>query len=409
MSNHLQSKKIHLAIDGNEANAAARVGSNVYAYKLLTQLEQLTRERDDITCRILLADTPREDLPAARDGWRYCAVRPSPLWTRLGLPLHLWLHRDNYDLFYTPGHYGPMLSSVPFVSSVMDTAYLTHPEYFKLSDRLKLQWWTGQSVRRAQHIITISQHSKRSIQDLYQRRAEDISVVPPAPVSAEQQRFTQEEKDQTLERLRIEKPFLLHLGTIQPRKNIQRLIEAFEKISRRIASQEVVEEDKQNRTQLSDFAELQLILAGKPGWMTEGIQERIETSPFRDRIIQTGFIADESKEILLRETEAVLMVGLSEGFGIPAIEAINRNTLPIIADNSSLPEAVGPGGIPVDPLDTDSIADGMERTLLMTVREERELLGAGKEHIEQYSWEASGERLLEILEQQARLAQEQPR
>ncbi len=197
---------------------------------------------------------------------------------------------------------------------------------------------------------------------------------------------------------------MLHLGTLQPRKNLVRLIEAFEKLSRRIASQEIVEEEQERRTQLSDFAGLQLVLAGKPGWLTDELERRLAQSPFKERILQTGFVTAESKEILLREAETLAMVGLSEGFGIPAIEAINRGTIPVIADGSSLPEAIGPGGITVDPLDTNSIADGLETALLMTVRDTREKIAAGKAHIQQFTWKRSAETLQSILHREASTA-----
>ncbi len=396
-------QQLHIAIDGNEANTDHRVGSNVYAFKLLEELEFISRDQE-VVFTVLLASDPVEDMPESRSGWQYRVIKPKLLWTRLALPIHLGLHKDSYDLLYTPGHYGPWYSPVPYVSSVMDTAYLTHPKYFKWKDRIKLEKWTKHSVDHAQHVITISDHSKENIQQHYDRAPNDISIIPPAPVEAQQQRFTKEQVSQTKKRLGIEGPFILHLGTLQPRKNLVRLIEAFEKLSRRIVSQEIVEEEKERRTQLSDFAGLQLVLAGKPGWLTEKLERRLEQSPFKDRIVQTGFITAESKEILLRDAETLAMIGLSEGFGIPAIEAINRNTIPVIADNSSLPEAIGPGGIHVNPLDTNSIADGLERALLMTVRDEREILTAGKQYIENFSWEGSAKKLLTLLKKQANKA-----
>src|SRR5258708_19341167 len=107
--------KLRIAIDGNEANVTQRVGSNAYGYELLCSIEKITREQKDIFVTVLLSQGKQNDLPMAREGWRYRIVKPSALWTQIGLPMHLYFHKDEYDVFFTPGHYGPRKKNIVLI------------------------------------------------------------------------------------------------------------------------------------------------------------------------------------------------------------------------------------------------------------------------------------------------------
>ena len=143
-------KLIRIAIDGNEANIPNRVGSNVYAFEILHQLWQLTKKASKFSCVVLLAGEPVADLPPARKNWQYKIIKPTRLWTQWALPLHLFWQQRAYDVLYTPSHYAPRISAVPYVSSVMDLAFLEFPEQFKKNDLYQLKQWTQYSVRRAE-------------------------------------------------------------------------------------------------------------------------------------------------------------------------------------------------------------------------------------------------------------------
>lgn len=149
-------KPLRLAIDGNEANVKQRVGSNVYAFEVIKQLYELTKNPKKFDCTILLAHKGLADLPPARSNWQYKVLTPQRLWTQWALPLHLFWQQKQYDLFFTPGHYAPRFSAVPYVSSVMDLAFLEFPEQFQKNDLYQLKHWTYYSVRHAKKVITIS-------------------------------------------------------------------------------------------------------------------------------------------------------------------------------------------------------------------------------------------------------------
>ena len=154
MSN--KKKTIYLAIDGNEANVEKRVGSNVYAFEILQQFYEQCKKSSQWQITVLLAREKVPDLPQPRKNWTYIYLQPQKLWTQWALPIHLFLHRRDYDLFFTPGHYAPRFSSVPYISSVMDLAYLHFPQQFRPEDLLQLKSWTKYSVNKAKKVLTIS-------------------------------------------------------------------------------------------------------------------------------------------------------------------------------------------------------------------------------------------------------------
>ncbi|MEN8253749.1 MAG: hypothetical protein ABFQ62_05250 [Patescibacteria group bacterium] len=160
---------MHIVIDGNEANIKTRVGSNVYAFELIFALEKLTKKRNDIEITVLLSEKKISDLPNKRKNWNYQIVKPKKFWTQWALPIHLYKNQKNYDVFFTPGHYAPRISPIPYVSSIMDLAFLKYPKQFKKSDLLQLKNWSKYSAKNAKKIITISQFSKEEIVKFYKR------------------------------------------------------------------------------------------------------------------------------------------------------------------------------------------------------------------------------------------------
>lgn len=389
-----------IVIDGNEANVGQRVGSNVYAFQLLKAIYELTRRRSDIEITVVLATGPVGDLPSERHGWRYEVFGPSTLWTQWALPWYLWHHRHTIDVFFTPGHYAPRITPVPYVSSVMDVAYRHFPSQFKHTDRIQLSQWTKYSVGKAAKVVTISQFSKQEIVKEYHRQPSDIVVAHPAlDVPAEIPPAAQQK--QTLKQLGIRVPYLLYVGTLQPRKNVERLIAAFEQVDRW-----VTDEPQQitwpAEAKKAAQPKLQLVLAGKVGWLAEGIQERIAASPIKDQIVVTGYIDELTKHILLKNAATCVLVGLYEGFGIPPLEALHWGTIPVVANSSSLPEVVGRAGIKVDPLQELDIATGIWKVLTLTPRQKQLLRRAGQRQVNQFSWQASAERVLTTLLEVAR-------
>lgn len=391
--------KFRLAIDGNEANVKNRVGSNVYAWQILNELYRLCKKSSDYQITVLLSQPKLADLPKARKNWQYIVVSPSKFWTQWALPIHLFLHRHDYDLFFTAGHYAPRFSAVPYISSVMDLAYLHFPQQFQADDLVQLRAWTQYSVKRARKVITISEFSKREIMEHYQRSEKDITVIYPASQwpkkSANSKQIKQFFKDH-----QIQKSYFLYLGTLQPRKNIQTLIQAYETFIWQLIS-----EKKRPSHELLAKAP-QLVITGKIGWLSDELLAQIKRSQFQDKIVLTGFVKDTYKKALYAQAQASFLLSLYEGFGIPPLEAIEAGCLPVVANNSSLPEVVPEKTLLVDPLDHQAIARMMAKLNDLSRKDRQKILKHLQKHATNFSWQKSAKKLLALLKKTSREKQD---
>lgn len=376
---------IKIAIDGNEANITNRVGSNVYAFEILANLYNLTKNKP-VEVTVLLANEPIKDLPAANKKWSYKVIKPAKLWTQWALPIHLFLHSDHYDVFFTPGHYAPRFSKIPYVSSVMDLAYINFPDQFKKRDYLQLLNWTKYSVARAKKVIAISEFTKQDIIKHYKKKESDVVVAYPA-IYSQDVKIAPIHKQKVLTKFNIKKPYFLYVGTIQPRKNLINLIEAFEKLSRQLPL-----------GRRKNIKELQLVIAGKIGWLADDIVNRAKNSPFKNQIIMTGFVSDFEKNVLLDNCSSLVLTGLYEGFGIPPLEAISHQIVPVVSSTSSLPEVVGNAGILVNPNDTTDIARGLKEVLDLSSKQKLAYKKAGEIQLTKFDWKNSAREILKTLE-----------
>ncbi|HYD35479.1 MAG TPA: glycosyltransferase family 1 protein [Vitreimonas sp.] len=388
-------KPLRIAIDGNEANVSHRVGSNVYAYEILRSLEKQTRNDANTTFTILLTQSPHQDLPSARPGWKYQQLKPAALATQFALPLHLFLYKDKYDVFFTPGHYAPRLSAVPYVSSVMDLAFLHFPEQFKKRDLLQLKSWTKYSVLRARKVIAISEFTKDDVVREYGKKPGDVVVAYPA-VNTKHRHSLPAKAKAALRKQKISQPYILYVGTLQPRKNVERLIEGFEKLVYKYLAS-----SKSSRNHLNS-QQLQLVIAGKLGWLADGILERVKASPLKDQIILTGFVSDEMKDILYHYAECSVLVGLYEGFGIPPLESLNKSVVPVVSNTTSLPEVVGKAGILVDPYQPDDIGRGLYEAIMLTAKQRGQLLKHARQQLKKFDWDRSAMVILNTLHEVAK-------
>lgn len=390
----ITNQKIHIAIDGNEANITNRVGSNVYAFEIIVELEKLLKKEDNIQVTVLLSSPVIDELPPQRKGWNYKVVTPQKFWTQWGLPIHLFLNKNKYDIFFTPGHYAPKLSHIPYISSVMDTAYLEYPEQFKKSDTLKLTNWTDYSVKNARKIIAISKFTKGEVVKYYGKNPDDIIVAYPS-ASIKRQRYNEATVNAFFKRNNITQPYFLFVGTLQPRKNLKTLIEAFEIFYRMDAGRSLKKKQSSKKTRTNQKPKL--VIAGKVGWLSEPIIKRIEESPIKNRIITTGFISELEKEILYRHATASCLVGLYEGFGIPPLESLYFNTIPIVSNTTSLPEVIENAGLMANPTNPQEIADQMWQAQNMTTIQKRNFRKAANEQIKKFSWKKSAEIILTTI------------
>ncbi|MGD9129834.1 MAG: glycosyltransferase family 1 protein [Candidatus Woesebacteria bacterium] len=396
-----QKKIIKIAIDGNEANVKNRVGSNVFAFEIIKNLEKITKKKKHIKFSILLSQEPIGDFPKPRKNWQYKIITPKKLWTRWALPIHLFLHRKDYELFFTPGHYAPKFSTLPYISTVMDLAFLEYPDQFRKSDYLQLKHWTKESVEHAKKVITISQFSKNEIIKHYKKNAEDVAVIYPDVSLAKKPCLISKEKA-FFRKYKIKKPYFLFIGTFQPRKNLISLIEAFEKFCRSLAAGELANRGRVLKRNKKRRVLPQLVLVGKLGWLTNNLIKRIKDSSFKKQIICTDFVQEELKPSLYQNSLSTILLGLYEGFGIPPLEALHYYSIPLVSSGSSLPEVVGKAGILADPKNINSIASAMQRIWKLTARQKAIYRKQARLQIKKFSWKKSARQVLMLLEEEAK-------
>lgn len=377
-----------IAIDGNEANIENRVGSNEYAFKLLIHLFKeikdlrLKGNKPDFKCIVYLKDQPLSDLPAKTDWWQYRVLKPKILWTRWRLPLELVLNKKNIDVFFTPGHYSPLICPAPLVMAIMDLAFLRFPDQFRKKDLYKLIKWTKDSVKKAAHIIAISEFSKKEIVNLYNYPSGKITVVYPGTTKLKEEK--QESFKSLKSKYKLQGKYFFYLGTLQPRKNLLKLIEAFKKLSLK-------------------YSNYQLVVAGKKGWLYDDIFKKVGELNLKDKIVFTDYISKGEKNVLLKNSQSLVLPSLYEGFGIPVLEAMQLGCPVIISNTSSLPEVGGEAALYINnPESVDCIYQALEKMVELNLNEREKLIKLGFEQIKKFSWEKSAQKVLKELKYASR-------
>ena len=366
-------------IDGYEANIPQRLGSGQVAFELLKNLEQIDHQNNYL---ILLPSDPMSDLPKPRDKWQYQVLKPSRLWTRIALPLFLFRAKKKPDLFFSPTHYSPWLSPVKRVVTVFDLSYLRFPDLFQQKDLYQLTNWTKQSIEKAAHIITISQSSKKDIIKNYKVDPKKITVCYPGYNETQFHKISDNDAIQkVLDKYNIKGNYILFIGTVQPRKNLKRLIQAFAKIEN-----------------------LKLVVVGKihgegrQAWKFEEILELPKKLEIEDRIIFTGFVSNQDMLYLLNGATAFALPSLWEGFGIPVVDAMACGVPVIVSNVSSLPEVAGKAGLYVNPESVDQIEQSI-RVISTDKKLHLKLSKLALEQSKRFSWKKMAKQVKDIFEQ----------
>lgn len=365
-------------IDGYEANVSQRLGSSQVAFELLRNLEKIDQKNE---YTILLPSLPLGDLPKEREGWNYKILKPKKLWTRIALPLALYSAKVKPDLIFSPTHYIPRFSPVKRVVTIFDLSFLHFPEMFNKKDLWQLQNWTKFSAENAEHIITISQFSKKDIIEQYKMNKEKITVALPGFNEQVFKKITDKAKiGKTLKKYGLDINFIIYIGTVQPRKNLVRLIEAFNSV-------------------LKDVKDLKLVIVGKAesegrgGWMYEDILQTPKKLGIEEMVKFLGFVPTEDLPYLLSGSKAFIQPSLWEGFGIPAVEAMATGTPVIVSNVSSQPEVVGLAGLLVDPYSLDQIEQAI-RTIVVDKKLAQSLSKKGLKQAQKFSWKLMAKEVL---------------
>lgn len=262
------------------------------------------------------------------------------------------------------------------ITTVHDLTYLRYPETMKKSNYQHLTRGMDYSVKRSDKIVTVSHFSKQEIQKYLKVPEEKISVVYNAPSLTERTA----DYDAVCKKYGIRGDYILFVGTIEPRKNVARLLHAFD----------LLKGDSK--------IPHQLVLAGGKGWQDEQIFQTLQGIKCSDDIVFTGYVSAEEKNTLYQNASVFVFPSIYEGFGIPPLEAMTWECPVVCADAASLPEVVGGAAELVDPLDEASIAGGILR-ILSDQDYASGLIQKGKLRAKEFSWERSAEKLFAVCKE----------
>jgi len=327
---------------------------------------------------VVARDAPLDRLPMLPPRFR---VRRLPfserqmtiLWHRFDLPLWVDAWCGPFDVFHAPDFVLPPLRRAPGLVTVHDLSFLTYPSGAVPGLRRWLKRVVPASIRRARHVLADSESTRRDIVRHLAVDAAKVSVVG----AGVDRRFRPITDPGALgdvrRRYRLPDRFVLGLGTLEPRKNFEGLIGAFDRIQ-------------------AEFPELHLVIAGGRGWLYDPILAAAAVSPAADRIHVVGFVADEDLPALYSLARTFAFPSHYEGFGLPVLEAMSCGTPVLASDNSSLPEVAGDAAILVPASDVPALADALARlerdTSLRAACRRRGIARAAG-----YTWEAAARRL----------------
>jgi len=361
---------VHIGIDASRCIADRLTGTERYSREVIAAILRIAphhqyrlyfRATQADQCQAYLAALP------APDNIEPVIVPTQRLWTHIGLGREI--ARRPPEALFVPAHVLPALlpKSLHTVVTIHDVGYRHFPQAHRFRERLYLDRGTGYSARVSRVILVDSHTTALDVAALYHVDPGKIRIAYPGALPLPE--VSDAHACETLARFGIapSQPFALHVGTLQPRKNLRRLIEAWARAAR------------------PDGA--LLVLAGGLGWGSNDIIQAIDMTRTNPTIKLTGYISDEDKAVLLRHARAYLFPSLYEGFGFPMLEAQSAGVPVACSNTSSLAEIAGGSALLFDPLDMDGIAHAIERVLRDDLVR-AQLTQAGRQNVARFTWQA---------------------
>ncbi len=357
-------RDFHIAINAHLLSEQAgyrRAGVHQYIYQLLRHLGQID---DGLRYTVLLGEgelPPDVSLSSLRSRWPTSRVPVRVLWEHLAQP---WvLQRIKADLVHGPVFIAPLISACPTVITIHDLSFIRLPHLFRPANRLYLTVMTRLSARRARRLIAVSAHAASESVHLLGVPMERIDVITHG-VDPAFRPLPKHEVEAFRQQRGLPERFVLCVGTLEPRKNHTRLVEALARIY---------------------DGESKLVLVGGKGWLYDKLFARVEALGLSDAVVFPGYVTNEELPLWYNAATAFAYPSLYEGFGMPILEAQACGTPVMTSNVPPLPEAAGDAALMADPYDVEALATNLDR--LLTDRSLRsELRERGLAHARQFTW-----------------------
>lgn len=369
-----------IGIDASRAFVGERTGTENYSYHLIKELVRLPSSQ---THHFVLFMRDKALLPSwlKRSNVEVVVIKWPRFWTQGGLARETWTRK--LDVLWVPAHTLPILRkrSLRTVVTIHGLEYKWLPQYQSLIQRWYLPLSTFYAAARANQIIAVSKATKR---DLVRETGIDpercIVIHEGAEKSGVRQDISKRDRAKLLTRYNLsDKKYLLFVGTLQPRKNLPALIKAM-------------------RILADAFPDYRLVAAGSKGWETKAIFQAVVEEGVQDKVIFTGRVSEGMLEELYRGAAVYVQPSVTEGFGLPVVEAMRRDVPVVVSDGGALPELVEAAGLVVK-LNRRFVAN-LAKTLSRLLSEQslqKALAKRGRARSEQLTWTNAAEKTLTVL------------
>ncbi|MFA6296291.1 MAG: glycosyltransferase family 1 protein [Patescibacteria group bacterium] len=304
---------------------------------------------------------------------------PKMCWPQTRLTYHFLTNKDKFDLFFAPAHSIPFYTGCKKVAVIHDLAYKKFREYFTNFDYIMLsKLTTNFAIKYSDHLIADSISTKNDIIEFYDVKPEKISVIYLGYDKNKFYRRSSEEIEKTKIRYKINNDYIIFVGTLQKRKNVERLIRAYDLLV------------KKGRKE-------KLVIVGKKGWLYDDIFNAVSELRLKDNVIFTDYVPENDLSALISGAKCFVLPSLYEGFGLPLLEAMACGTPVVTSNVSSLPEICSDAGILINnPYSIEEIAERIlgliDDDLLRS-----NLSSKGLERARLFSWEKCAKQTLEVL------------
>lgn len=378
-----------IGIEAERANNPQKTGVEHYAKQLILHLAQIDSQN---TYVLFLRHKP--------EGWFFklpknfkIKVIPFPIfWTQLRLSWEMLFHP--VDVLFIPASALPLIHPRKSVVTIHDVAWKYFPESFTGFMRRFLEWSTKFAVDSASKIIAVSESTKKDLMKFYNLDPSKINIVHHGyesdlcaltSISPQEERKLQSAVNPSSSEERgrgevgdsLPNKYILFLSTLQPRKNLEGLIEAFSDL-------------KKENPEIAH----KLVVVGRPGWKFEKILESI--NKYKDIVVYLGHVSDEERFSVLKQADLLVLPSFYEGFGMQILEAFEMN-VPVTTSNvSSMPEVAGEAAVYFNPKRKDEIKNAIKTILLDRSLSER-LREKGRGRLKSFSWEKCAQETLKVI------------
>lgn len=306
----------------------------------------------------------------------YTAIKPLRiLWEQLLLPFII--KKNEINLLHSPGFIAPLIKTSASIVTIHDMTFFSHPQ---CHTRFKRAYFTTLIPHTIRNADAISADSENTKQDIIAHLATTPSKIHTIHLGIDTnfQPLDKKSAQQTLQKkYNLNKPFILFVGMIEPRKNLNRLIDAY--VSLKTATQ--------------------LVIVGKKGWHMDSFFKKIKDLRTKE-IVLTGYVPDEDLPFFYTAADAFVYPSLYEGFGLPVIEAMACGCPVVTSNNSSLKEIAEEAALLINPENTQELADAMKK-IIHDKQLRKTLIQKGLKQAQQFTWKKTAEKTLELYHQVA--------